>query len=113
MTLHPEYVSGTGRHDLAFMQEGKGDWVAKIGADGVQVIGIRSAGIGIAIKVIDGNQRAVISAAVSSLSQLGLIRDVSQSLLAGWAQPSIVNASGITTGVVRAVFTLEDKISNN
>jgi L-asparaginase II len=108
MTLHPEYVSGTARHDLAFMQEGKGDWVAKIGADGVQVIGVRSAGIGIAIKVIDGNQRAVIAAAVSTLSQLGLIKDVSQSLLADWAQPEIVNVAGKLTGVVRAVFKLQD-----
>jgi L-asparaginase II len=84
MTLHPEYVSGTGRHDLAFMQQGKGDWVAKIGADGVQVIGIRSAGIGIAIKVIDGDQRAVIATAVETLVQLGILKDVDQSLLAAW-----------------------------
>ncbi|HEV7619798.1 MAG TPA: asparaginase, partial [Burkholderiaceae bacterium] len=44
MTMHPELVSGTGRNDLAFMQTAPGDWVAKIGADGVQVIGVRSAG---------------------------------------------------------------------
>ena len=44
MTRHPDLVSGTGRTDLALMQAGKGDWVSKIGADGVQAIGIRSQG---------------------------------------------------------------------
>jgi L-asparaginase II len=107
MTLHPEYVSGTGRHDLAFMQQGKGDWVAKIGADGVQVIGVRSAGIGIAIKVIDGNQRAVIATAVEVLRQLGIVKNVQDSLLSAWAQPEIVNVTGKVTGRLKSVFTLK------
>ena len=38
MVQHPEMVSGAGRNDLAFTQVGKGDWMTKIGADGVQVI---------------------------------------------------------------------------
>jgi L-asparaginase II len=106
MTLHPEHVSGTGRHDLAFMRQGKGDWVAKIGADGVQVIGVRSAGIGIAIKVIDGDQRAVIAAAVETLRQLGIVEKVEDSILAAWAQPTIVNATAKVTGRMKPVFTL-------
>lgn len=44
MTSHPELVSGTGRNDLAFMQTGRGDWVSKVGADGVQVLGSKSRG---------------------------------------------------------------------
>ena len=50
MTEHPEMVSGEGRNDLAFTQAGQlnglGDWVCKIGAEGVQAIGIRSLGLG-------------------------------------------------------------------
>src|SRR6478672_4717232 len=69
MASHPELVSGTGRNDLAFMQAAPGDWVAKIGADGVQVIGVRSAGIGIALKVADGSARALHTATVSVLRQ--------------------------------------------
>jgi L-asparaginase II len=111
MTIHPEYVSGTGRHDLAFMQagvrEGKGDWVAKIGADGVQVVGIRSAGLGIAVKVVDGNQRAVIAATVEVLRQLHLVKDIDSSPLVEWASPKIVNVMGTETGWVRPAFTLK------
>jgi hypothetical protein len=34
MTRHPDMVSGTDRPDLHFSQAGRGDWVAKAGADG-------------------------------------------------------------------------------
>ena len=46
MTAHPEMVSGERRNDLALMRAGRGDWVTKIGAEGVQAIGIRSRGDG-------------------------------------------------------------------
>ena len=46
---------------------GRGDWVTKIGAEGVQAIGIRSQGIGIAIKVADGNKRGLYPAIVAVL----------------------------------------------
>ena len=55
MIAHPEMVSGEGRSDLALTRAGRGDWVCKIGAEGVQAIGIRSRGSGIAIKVADGS----------------------------------------------------------
>jgi L-asparaginase II len=111
MTMHPEYVSGTGRHDLAFMQagtkNGNADWVAKIGADGLQLVGIRSAGLGIAVKIADGNQRAVIAATVEVLRQLGLLKDIERSPLADWASPKIINVMGTETGRVRPAFQLK------
>lgn len=106
MTTHPELVSGTARSDLAFMQATPGDWVAKIGADGVQVIGVRSAGLGIAIKVADGNARALAPATVSVLQQLGLIKSLDGSPLAQWARPQIKNYMGLHTGEVRPVVRL-------
>jgi L-asparaginase II len=117
MTMHPEHVSGTGRHDLAFMKagvrDGKGDWVAKIGADGVQLIGIRSAGLGIAVKVVDGNQRAVISATIEVLRQLGVVDDLAGSPLAQWVAPTIFNVMGAQTGRVRSVFKLKQMTQEN
>jgi len=107
MTAHPELVSGTGRNDLAFMQTAPGDWVAKIGADGVQVIGVRSAGLGIAIKVADGNMRALYTAAVAVLQQLGLVAEPAASPLAPWLRPQLDNFMGLHTGEVRAVLRLE------
>lgn len=107
MTQHPELVSGTGRNDLAFMQTAPGDWVAKIGADGVQTIGVRSTGLGIAIKVADGNMRALYTAAVAVLQQLGLVKEPEYSPLAPWIKPQLKNYMGLPTGEVRSVLRLQ------
>lgn len=102
MTSHPELVAGTGRGDLAFMRTAPRDWVAKGGAEGVQAIGIRSAGIGIAIKVADGNSRALYPAAIAVLRQLGLLVNVEDTPLAGWERHGLRNLRGLETGEVRA-----------
>lgn len=107
MTGHPELVSGTGRNDLAFMQTAPGDWVAKIGADGVQVIGVRSAGLGIAVKTADGNMRALYTATVAVLQQLGLVAEPEKSPLAPWLRPQLKNFAGLHTGEVRAAVRLQ------
>jgi L-asparaginase II len=106
MTMHPEMVSGTGRSDLAFMQTAPGDWVAKVGAEGVQVIGVRSAGLGIAVKVADGNPRALYTATISVLQQLGLTTSPETSPLAKWVRPQMKNFAGLHIGEVRATVKL-------
>lgn len=106
MTRHPEIVSGTARSDLALMASAPGDWVTKIGADGVQAIGIRSAGIGIAIKVAGGDRDALYVTVVEVLRQLDLPTDA---LLAGenrWYRTKLHNARGLVTGRVVPAFTL-------
>jgi L-asparaginase II len=123
MTAHPELVSGTNRNDLAFTQAGTGNWVAKIGADGVQLIGVRgkkdsratggraASTIGIAIKITDGNWRALIAAAVETLRQLDLLQlsdaQLQGSALGAWARPQLKNARGLVIGEVRPVFKLQ------
>jgi L-asparaginase II len=106
MTAHPEMVSGDGRNDLAYMAAGRGDWVAKIGAEGVQGIGIRSSGIGIAVKVADGAKRGLHPAVVEVLEQLGLLDDDRRARLAGWRNPTLRNYRGIATGVVTPLVVL-------
>lgn len=106
MTTHPEMVSGAGRVDLALMQTALGDWVAKAGAEGVQGIGIRSAGLGIAIKIADGNPRALHVAVTAVLQQLGLVRSPEKTPLAPWVRPQLKNYRGLHTGEVRAVVRL-------
>ncbi len=106
MTRHPDLVSGTARSDLALMQAGGGDWVSKIGADGVQAIGVRSRGIGIAIRMADGNTRALLAAAVEVLQQLGLLGDAAATPLAKYARPQITNYRGTVVGRVEPLFTL-------
>jgi L-asparaginase II len=107
MTAHPEMVSGERRNDLALMQAGRGDWVTKIGAEGVQAIGVRSRGIGIAIKVADGAKRGLHPATVATLDQLGLLDDTQRALLSVWREPAVRNYRGTVTGCVRPVLVLD------
>jgi len=106
MTRHPDLVSGTARSDLALMQTGGGDWVTKIGADGVQAIGVRSKGIGIAVRIADGSARALLAAAVEVLQQLGLLGDATTTPLARYARPQIKNYRGTVVGGVEPLFSL-------
>jgi L-asparaginase II len=107
MMAHPEMVSGEGRNDLALMRAGRGDWVTKIGAEGVQAIGVRSAGIGVAIKVADGSKRGLHPATVAVLDQLGLLDDDQRAELAPWREPAIRNYRGIATGTVRPLVVMD------
>lgn len=107
MTGHPDMVSGTERSDLVLMTAGGGDWVAKVGADAVQTIGIRSRGIGIAIKIADGNSRGLHTVTYNVLDQLGLLDDGKRAVLERYRQPQIRNARGTLAGDIRPLFTLE------
>jgi L-asparaginase II len=101
MLAHPEMVSGEGRNDLALMRAGRGDWVTKIGAEGVQAVGVRSRGWGIAVKVADGAKRGLHPATVEVLDQLGLLDAGQRAELAPWREPAVKNYRGTVTGAVR------------
>ena len=106
MVAHPELVSGERRSDLALMQTGGGDWATKVGAEGVQGIAVRSKGIGIAIKIADGNARALYPVTVAVLQQLGLL-DHPQATPAGvYFEPPQRNLRGIVTGKIQPVVAL-------
>ena len=106
MTSHLGLVSGTGRNDLAFMHAGRGDWVSKIGADGVQVVGSKSRGEALAIKIIDANKPALFAATVEVLDQLGWLDDAQRAELEPWRARAIVSARGVQVGERKPVFQL-------
>jgi L-asparaginase II len=107
MTAHPDLVSGTGRNDLAFMEAGRGDWVTKIGADGVQVVGSKSRGEALAIKIIDANKTALHATTVEVLDQLGWLDDVQREELKPWRAGKIINARGLLVGERVPAFQLQ------
>ncbi len=107
MTAHPDMVSGTGRNDLAFMRAGRGDWVTKVGADGVQVVGSKSRGEALAIKLMDANKPALFAATVEALDQLGWLDDAQRAELKPWRAQRIVNARGLLVGQRLPAFTLQ------
>lgn len=111
MTAHPLMVSGQGRGDLAIMQTGGGDWVSKVGGEAVNGLGIRSRGLGVALKVAGGATRALVPAVVEVLKQLEVLPRAQGTPLAEWERPAIKNHRDITTGYIVARFQLEQAAS--
>ena len=110
MAAHPDYVSGERRGDLVLMRAGRGAWISKVGAEGMQAIGLRASGVGVAIKVADGAGRAVVPVAIAVLDALGALDDAARSDLAPWAAPVLHNARGLAVGRLRPVVVLDKAV---
>ena len=106
MSDYPELVSGTGRNDAAFMRAGRGDWITKVGADGVQVVASRSRRQALAIKISDGSKPALFAATVAALDQLGWLDDAQRTALQPWRGSDILSVRGAVVGARRPVFSL-------
>jgi L-asparaginase II len=107
MTAHPELVSGTRRNDLAFMRAGRGDWVTKAGADGVQAFASKSRAQAFVVKIADGNKLALHAATVAVLDQLGWLDARQREELRPWRAEAIANLRGTQVGERRPAFTLQ------
>lgn len=75
MTNHPEMVAGTDRFCTDLMKVCGDRLFAKIGADGYYAIGLKDQGIGITVRIEDGDANVVASVALETLIQLNIITD--------------------------------------
>jgi len=75
MAAHPRMVAGEGRFDTDLMTTAKGRVVAKGGAEGVQGVWVPERGLGLAIKVEDGNDRGQHLVVIALLREMGLFTE--------------------------------------
>ncbi len=106
MTTHPELVAGKGRLCTAVMAAYPGRVLAKVGAEGVYGAALLDRGLGIGIKVEDGNSWAAVVALVSILGQLDL-DPPPPSLLPLFAERPVLNTRAEPVGAMRAIGRLE------
>ncbi|MCX7747243.1 MAG: asparaginase [Clostridia bacterium] len=107
MTMYPEMVAGQGRLDTKLMKTVGDRVVGKIGAEGVYCAGLLGKGIGIALKVTDGNARAVGPAIIEVLYQLKVIVKEELDKLKEFWNPDILNHIGEKVGEIKAVFKMK------
>ena len=81
MSAHPYLVAGRGRTDTLVMAEVPGV-VTKVGAEALHCAALLEPGIGVAIKVGDGGERASGPALVRSLELMGALSSEQQERLA-------------------------------
>jgi L-asparaginase II len=106
MSQHPVMVSGHGRHDLAITEACKGDVILKVGGEAVETIGVLSKGLGIAIKIADGNTRGLFPVICEVLRQLEVIDEATNKSLAVFSRPQLYNDRKINIGEIVPVFKL-------
>ncbi len=123
MTAHPEMVANHGEFDTELMKAGKGKIVTKRGAEGFQITGLMPGvygerGVGITMKVVDGdpshmNDELVSSARVRPAVMLEILRQLKaldeeqlKTLAAFGPSRQLKNYAGLLTGESHPVFDL-------
>ncbi len=111
MTAHPFLVAGTGRLCTDLMQAWPGQVVAKVGAEGIYSAALPTLGLGLALKVEDGDTRAASLALLEVLAQLLArvapeLADFSSPELARHGRQPIQNTRSTVTGELRAAGRL-------
>src|SRR5699024_1503919 len=107
MMKHPEMVGGTNRFDTDLMNAYEQRIVCKGGAEGVHCFGDKETGIGVAVKVEDGNGRGTSVASMEVLRQLNIGNQVIWDSLKKHAKAPILNTRNDIVGEITADFTLK------
>ncbi|MBA3443188.1 MAG: asparaginase [Pyrinomonadaceae bacterium] len=114
MLDYPEMIGGTTeRLDTEVMRAAPKRLVSKVGAEGVYTAGILPCeqwprGLGIAIKIEDGDdRRARPTVVIETLRQLSILRDQELEALAPYAGFPLRNHSGTLVGNVHPCFNLQ------
>jgi L-asparaginase II len=113
MIEYPEMVGGTrDRLDTDLMRAAKGGVISKVGAEGVQLLGVKPnqrypKGLGVAIKIEDGDvRRARDPVVIETLRQLGLLNADQLAELSRYARSTVFNHRQVEVGAVRTCFTI-------
>jgi len=100
MSNHPFLVGGTDRFDSALIAETNGRVVSKVGAEGVHCALLLERGIGIAIKVEDGAQRAQVPALLRLLQEIDALSDPLPPRLDELMHKPVKNTRGESVGEI-------------
>jgi L-asparaginase II len=98
MGTYPFLVGGTDRIDSVIIEETDGRVLAKVGAEGVHSAVILDSGIGLALKVEDGNARAQQPALIRLLQELDALPDPLPPRLEDFLRRPVKNSRGDVVG---------------
>lgn len=110
MTMYPEMVAGKGRFDTEMMRNFGDRLIVKTGAEAVCCAGLPGKGIGVAVKIDDGNARAVEPVMLQTLMQMNVIGEDEARKVEQFLRPAVLSLRGEKIGEIRTVFRLQAKI---
>ena len=111
MRAHPELIAGEGRFCTDVMRALPGNVIAKVGAEGIHCAALPAVGLGIALKVEDGDMRASPSALLLVLDQLaerlpGAVTPDTDALRE-WRTAPLLNTRQVPVGETHATGSLQ------
>jgi len=108
----PYLVAGSGRFDTRVMERLGARVFCKVGAEAVFCAALPERGLGVAIKIDDGNTaraaEVVMAAAIEALVSLD---DADSVFMRSLSEPTLQNWNGIQVGALRATDTLRDALA--
>jgi L-asparaginase II len=102
IAAEPFMVAGSERLCTRVIQQSGRRTLVKTGADGVYTAALQEKGLGVALKIDDGNGEAAQVAILSILHHLDGLHGDELQLLGDRCRPAIVNTRGVTTGYRQA-----------
>jgi L-asparaginase II len=103
MVTRPFLVGGTDRFDTVLIEQCDGCVIAKIGAEGMHTVAVPERGLGMALKVGDGSQRAQYPAVLRLLQLLDVLPAELPSRLTDFLHRPVRNSRGEVVGEVRPI----------
>lgn len=103
---HPFQIAGTGRYDTRLIEVTNGRIIGKMGAEGVFALTVPELGLGLALKIEDGTQRAIYPVVTEALVQLGWLSPEEAAGLAEFHKQAIRNWKGTVVGGYSPDFKL-------
>jgi L-asparaginase II len=106
MRADPYMIGGLNRFDTDLMVNS--DVIGKVGGEGIHCVGIPSKGdrpaMGLAVKIADGNFRALYPVVTSLLRTLGVLNEQQLQKLAYYVQTPLKNHRKKEIGFIRSVL---------
>jgi len=110
MLAYPEMIGGEDRFDTDVMKVANCDdpvLISKLGAEGFGTLSLLEEGLGMAVKVEDGGDRAICPAVIHILKQMAILSDEQTRALEDHYLPKIHNRRKDVVGGIVPNFTLD------
>jgi L-asparaginase II len=99
----PYFVAGTGRFDTRVMERLGDRLFCKVGAEGVYCAALPALGLGVAIKMDDGNNARAVEVVMAAVIEALLpLDDAERAFMRGFSDAPLVNWNGIEVGRLQA-----------
>ncbi len=106
MYSHPLLIGGTDRICTDLMEVMQGKVFAKAGAEAVYCVGFVGQGLGLAVKIADGNSRGRSVVVLKAMEDLGLITAEELAKLEKHRYPVVKNHHQTEIGVIKPAFNM-------